>query len=97
MVEKVVIADRTLFTLNSISYKRMEEKDVTVDRPLCFGFLRKNGGHGCHTGQDLRIVYGRGTTRVGFMLLKLGTCYFGMFGVGFLMSIPSTRYPKDAY
>ena len=33
----------------------------------------------------------------GFMLLKLGTCYFGMFGVGFLMSISFTRYPKDAY
>ena len=44
MVEKVVIADRTLFALNSISYKRMEEKDVTVGRPLCYGFLRKNGG-----------------------------------------------------
>lgn len=50
--------------LEFISYKRMVEKDVTLDRPLCYCFLRKNGGKGCHTGQDLGIVYGRGTTLV---------------------------------
>ena len=34
----------------------MEEKDVILDRTLfCFGvhFLQKNGGGGCHHGQDL--------------------------------------------
>ena len=46
--------------LEFISYKRMEERDVTVDRLLCYGFLQKNGGQGCHAGHDLWIVYGRG-------------------------------------
>ena len=31
----------------------MEEKDVMPDRTLLLGFLQKNGGKGCHTGQDL--------------------------------------------
>ena len=36
-----------------VSYKRMEEKDVMRDRSLLLGFLQKNGGKGCHTGQAL--------------------------------------------
>ncbi len=44
MEEKDVIADRPLFALNFISYKRMGEKDVIADRPLFYGFLQKNGG-----------------------------------------------------
>ncbi len=40
-----------------ISYKRMEEKDVTVDRPLFQDFLQKNGGEGCHRGQVLVLWF----------------------------------------
>ena len=65
-----------------VSYKRMEEKDVIMDRPLCYGFLQKNGGQGCHAGQDLWLVYGRGTR--GFILLRRRTFCLVVFGVGFL-------------
>ena len=36
-----------------VSYKRMEDKDVMPDRTLLISFLQKNGGEGCHVGQDL--------------------------------------------
>ena len=38
-----------------LSYKRMEEKDVILDRVLfavSFHFLQKNGGEGCHHYQQ---------------------------------------------
>ena len=65
MEEKDVILDRTLFLLTLISNKRMVEKDVILDRTsfLYSYFLQKNGGKGCHRGQDLvfftRISYKR--------------------------------------
>ena len=37
----------------SVSYKRMDDKDVMPDRALLLDFLQKNGGEGCHVGQDL--------------------------------------------
>ena len=37
----------------SVSYKRVEDKDVMPDRTLLLNFLQKNGGEGCHFGQDL--------------------------------------------
>ena len=38
-----------------VSYKRMEEKDAILGRTLLLDlcFPQKNGGRGCHTGQDL--------------------------------------------
>ena len=36
-----------------VSYKRMGEKDVMPDRSSLLGFLQKNGGKGCRTGQVL--------------------------------------------
>ena len=36
-----------------VPYKRMEDQDVVPDRTLLLGFPQKNGGEGCHVGQDL--------------------------------------------
>lgn len=76
----------------------MEEKDVIVDRPLYYGFLQKNGGQGCHAGQDLWKVYGRGIILVEKIhLAETEDALSRRVWRWFPKSILFTRYPKDAY
>ena len=76
----------------------MDFNDVKVLLALFFFFLQKNGGQGCHAGQDLWKVYGRGIILVKKVhLAETEDVLSRRVWRWFPMSVLFTRYPKDAY
>ena len=76
----------------------MVVNDVMVVCCFYYCFLQKNGGQGCHAGQDLWKVYGRGIILVKKVhLAETEDNLSRRVWRWFPMSVLFTRYPKDAY